>query len=235
MPGCQASLFHLNTEKALQGRLVLFFKLKFLIYIKWNGLCVCVCVCIYTYLLILRCTHRYIYNYIHCCFSVTKLHPTFQPHGLQHARIPCPSLSPGVCLSLCPLSWWCYLTISSSVTPFVFCLQSFPASGSFPMSWLFKSGGQSIRASASASVLPVIIQGWLPLGVTGLISLLSKGVSTVFSSTTVQKHQFFGTQPSLWSSSHIHTWLLEKPQLWLYYTLIGKVMSLFLIHSLGLS
>ena len=192
------------------------------------------CVYIYIYLLILRCTHRYIYKYIHWCFSVTQLCPTFPPHGLQHARVPCPSLSPGVCLSSCPLSWWCYLTVSSSATPFSFCLQSFPASGSFPMSRLFKSGGQSIRASAS--VLPMNIKDWFPLGLTGLVSLLSKGLSTVFSNTTVQKHQFFGAQPSLWSSSHIHTWLLEKPQLWLYNwqsdVFIFNILSRFVIAFL---
>ena len=111
-------------------------------------------------------------------------------------------------LSSCPFSLWCRPTISSSVVPFSSCLQSSPASGSFPMSCLFASGGQSI--GASAWVLPMNIQDWCPLRLTGLISLLSKGLS-VFSSTTVQKHQFFGTQPSLWSSSKIHTWLLEKP------------------------
>ena len=103
----------------------------------------------------------------------------------------------------------CYLTISSSAAPFSFCLQSFPVSGSFPVSWLFASGGQSI--GASASVLPMNIEDWFPLGLTGLISLQSKGLSRVFSDTTVQKHQFFGTQPSLSFNSHIHTWLLEKP------------------------
>ena len=130
------------------------------------------------------------------------------PGGLQHTRLPCPLLSPGVCSNSCPLSWWCYLTISFSATPFSFCLQPFPASGSFPMSWLFTSGCQ---ASTSASVFPMNIQDWFPLGLTGLISLLSKGLSRVFSGTTVWKHQFFSAQPSLWSNSHIHTWLLEKP------------------------
>ena len=101
-------------------------------------------------------------------------------------------------------------SISSSIVPLSSCLQSFPASGSFPMSWLFTSGGQSIGASALASVLPVNIQGWFLLGLTGLISLQSKGLSGVFSNITVQKHQFFSSQPSLWSNSHIHTWLLEK-------------------------
>ena len=130
-------------------------------------------------------------------------------HGLQHARLPCPLLSPGVYSNLCLLSQWCYLTISSSALSFSFCCQPFPASGFFPMSRLFTSGGQSI--GASASVLPVNIQDWFPLGWTGLISLLSKGLSRVFSNTTVQKHQFFGAQPSLWSYPHTHTWLLEKP------------------------
>ena len=123
----------------------------------------------------------------------------------------CPSLLPGVCLSSCLLSRWCHPTISSSVPSFSYCPQSFPASGSFPVSWLFTSAGQSIGASASASVLPMNIQGWFPLGLTGLISLQSKGLSRVFSNTTVQKHQFFSAQLSLWFNSHIHTWLLEKP------------------------
>ena len=104
---------------------------------------------------------------------------------LQHTRLPCPSLSPGVCSDSCPLSQWCHPTISSSAA--FFCLQSFPASGSFPMSQLFASGSQSIRASASTSFLPMNIQGWYLLGLTGLISLMSKGLSRVFSNTTVQK------------------------------------------------
>ena len=120
------------------------------------------------------------------------------PHGLQHTRLPC-SPSPGVCSNSCPLSQWCQTTISSSVVPFSSCLQSFPVSGSFLKSQLFTSGGQSIGASASASVLQMNVQGWFPLGWTGLISLLSKGLSRVFSNSTVQKHQFFGAQPSLWS------------------------------------
>ena len=107
------------------------------------------------------------------------------PHELQHTRLPCPSLSPRVCLNSCPLSRWCHPTISSAVIPFSSCPQSFPASGSFPMSWLFAFGGQSIGASALASVLPMNIQGWFPLGLASLISLLSKGLSRVFSSTTV--------------------------------------------------
>ena len=123
----------------------------------------------------------------------------------------CPSPTPRVYSDSFPLSQGYHPTISSSVVPFSSCLQSFPASGSFPMSCLFASGGQSIGASASASaqVLSVNIQDWFPLGLTGLISLQAKGLS-VFSRTTVQKHQFSSTQPSLWSSSQIHTWLLEK-------------------------
>ena len=146
--------------------------------------------------------------------SCSVISNSLWPHGLQHAGLPCPSLSPGVCSDLCPLSWWCYPTISSSVIPFSFCPQSFPASGSFPKSWLFASGSQSIGASASASVPPMNIQGWFPLGLTGLISFLSQRLSRVFSSSTVHKHQFFSTQPSVWSNSHICMWLLEKPQLW---------------------
>ena len=132
------------------------------------------------------------------------------PHGLQHARLPCLSPSPRACSNSCPLSQWCHPTISSSVIPFSSCLQSFPASGSFPMNWLFTSGGWSIGASASVSVLPVNIQGWFPSRLTGLISLLSKGLSRVFSSTKFKKHQFFGAQPSLQSNSHICIWLLEN-------------------------
>ena len=114
-----------------------------------------------------------------------------------------------VCSSSCPLSPWCHPTISwCSVTPFFSCLQSFPASGSFPMSWLFASGGQSI--GASVLVLPMNIQSWFPLGLTNFISLQSKGLSRVFSSTTVWKHQFSGAQPSSWSTSHLHTRPLEK-------------------------
>ena len=150
------------------------------------------------------------------------------PHGQQHARLPCPSPSPGVCSNSCPLSQWCHPTVSCSVALFS-CPQSFPASGSFPMSWLFASGGQSTGASASASALPVNIQDWFPLGLT---DLLSKGLSRVFSSITVRRHKLFGAQPS---SSHIYTWLLEKPQLWLYRPLSAKWYLCFLIHCLGLS
>ena len=130
---------------------------------------------------------------------------------LKHAGLLCPWLSPGVCWNSFPLSRWCHPTFSSSVSPFSSCPQSFPASRSFPRSQLFASSGQSIGASALASVLPLNIQGWFPLGLTRWISLLSKGLSRDFSSTTVQKHQFFGAQPSFWSNSNIRTWLLGKP------------------------
>ena len=134
-----------------------------------------------------------------------------RPHGLQHAKLPCPSLYPRVCSNLCPLSQWCHPNILSSVTLFSFCLQSFPASGSFLTSRLFSLGGQSIGVSASPSILLMNIQGWFPLGLTGFISLQSKGLSRVFSHTTVWNHQFFCAQPSLCSNSHTCTWLLEKP------------------------
>ena len=113
-------------------------------------------------------------------FSCSAVSDSLRPHGLQHASLLCPSPSPGVCWNSCPLGWWCHPTISSSAVPFSSCLQSFPASGSFPMSQLFASGGQSIGASASALVLPMNIQDWFPLGLTGLISLQSKGLSRVF-------------------------------------------------------
>ena len=134
----------------------------------------------------------------------------FVTHGLKGSRLPCPSLSPGVCSDSCSLSQWCYLTISYSAAPFSFCLQLFLASGSFLMSQLFSSGGQTIGTSASTSVLLMNIQDWFSWGLTGLISLLSKGLSRIFSSTTVRKHLFFSAKPSLWSNSHIQTWLLEN-------------------------
>ena len=134
------------------------------------------------------------------------------PHELQHARFPCPSLSPGVCSNSCSLSWWCHPTILSSLSPFSSCLQPSPTSGSFPVSEFFETGGQGIGASASVSVLPMNIQGWFPLGLTGLISFLSKGLSRVFPSTTVWKHKFFGAQSfsHLLSPTHIYPWLLEN-------------------------
>ena len=137
----------------------------------------------------------------------------FATPWIAAARLPCPSPSPRACSNSCPSSQWCHPTISFSVIPFSSCLQSFPASGSFPMSQFFTTGGQSIGVSASASVLPMNIQDWFPLGLTGVISLQSTGLSRVFSNTTVQKHQFFGAQLSLWSNSLIHTWLLKNHSL----------------------
>ena len=142
-----------------------------------------------------------------CCSVVSD---SLWPHGLQHARHPCLSPSPGASSNSSPLSWWYRPTISSTVFPFSSYLQSFPASGSFLISRFFTSDGQSTGVSASASVLPMNIQGWFPLGWTGLISLQSKGLPRVFSNAIVQKHQFFSAQFSLWSNFHIYTWLLEN-------------------------
>ena len=142
-------------------------------------------------------------------FRPSVMSDTLRPHVLQHTRPPRPSPTPGVHPNPCPLSQWCHPIISSSVVPFS-CLQAFPASGCFHMSQLFTSGGQSTGVSASTSVLPMNTQDWSPLGWTGWISLQSKGLSRVFPSTTVQKHQFFGAQPSLWFNSHIHTWPLDR-------------------------
>ena len=144
-------------------------------------------------------------------FSRSVVSDSLRPHESQHARPPCLSPTPGVYSNSCPSRWWCHPAISSSVVPFSSCPQSLPASESFPVSQLFAGGGQSIGVSASASVLPMNTQDWSPLEWTGWISLQSKGLSRVFSSTTVQKHQFFGAQLSSQSNSHIHTWLLEKP------------------------
>ena len=149
----------------------------------------------------------YVYDGISVQFSRSVMSDSLQSHESQHARPPCPSPTPGVYSNPCPSSWWCHPAISSSVIPFSSCPQSLPASGSFPMSQLFTWGGQS----ASASVLPMNIQDWSPLGWTGWISLQSKGLSRVFSNTTVQKHHYFGAQLSSQSNSHIHTWPLEKP------------------------
>ena len=144
-------------------------------------------------------------------FSHSVMFDSLWAHGLQHTRLPCPLPSPRACSNSCLLSQWCHPTILSSVIPFSSWLQSFLASGSFLMSQLFASGGQSIGASASASVLLMNIQDWFPLGLTGWISLKTKGLSRVFSNTTLQRHQFFGTQLSSQSNSHIDTWPLEKP------------------------
>ena len=138
-------------------------------------------------------------------FSHSVVSNSLQPHGLQYARLPCPSPSHRACSNSCPLSQWCHPTISSSVTSFSSYPQSFPASESFPMSWLFILGGQRTDALASASVLPINIQGWFPLGLTDLISLLSKGLSRALSSTKIQKHQFFGTQQAFFLVLFSHT------------------------------
>ena len=143
-----------------------------------------------------------IYASVQCSRSVVSA--SLQPHGLQHARLPCPPPTLRACSDSSPLTWWCHPTISSSVIPFSSCLQSFPESGSFPMSQFFTSGGQSIGISASESFLQMNIQCWFPLGLTCLISLQSKVFSRIFSSATIWKHQFFSTQPSLWFNSHIH-------------------------------
>ena len=160
----------------------------------------------------LLCIYVYIYNYV-LYFSVAQSCPTLQPNGLQNTRLPCPSLSPRACSDSSPLSQWCHPTIIILCHPLL--LQSFPASGSFPMSQFFISGGQSIGDSASPSVLPMNIQGWFPLEWTGLISLQAKGLSRVFFNTKIQKHQFFSAQPTLWSNTYIHTWPQEKPYPWL--------------------
>ena len=144
-------------------------------------------------------------------FSHLVVSDSLWPHESQHARCPCPSPTPGVHSDSCPSSQWYHPAISSSVVPFSSCPQSLPASKSFPMSQLFVSGGQSTGVSALASFLPKKSQGWSPSEGTGWISLQSKGLTRVFSKTTVQKHQFFGAQPSSQFTSHIHTWLLEKP------------------------
>ena len=149
------------------------------------------------------------------------------PHESQHARLPCPSPSPRDCSNSCPLSRWCHPTILSSVVPSSSCLQSFPASGSFPMSWFFTSSDQSIGVSASASVLPINTQDWFPFGWTGWISLQSKGVSGVFYDTTVQKHHFQGSAfliVQLWHP-HMTTGKTIALTIW---TSVGKVMSLLL-------
>ena len=147
-------------------------------------------------------------------FSHSVVSDSLRPHELQHARPPCPSQIPRVYSNSCPSGRWCHPTISSSVVPFSSCPQSLPASGSFPVSQLFTWRGQSTGVSASASVPPMDTQDRSPSGWTGWISLQSKGLSRVFSNTTVQKYQFFSAQLSSQSNSHIHTWPLEKPQPW---------------------
>ena len=144
-------------------------------------------------------------------FSRSVISDYLRPHESQHARSPCPSPTPRVHSNSCSSSWWCHPAISSSVVPFSSCPQSLPASAFFQMNQLFAWGGQSTGVSASASFLPKNTQDWSPLGWTGWICLQSKGLSRVFSITTVQKHQFFSAQLSSQSNSHMHTWLLEKP------------------------
>ena len=144
-------------------------------------------------------------------FSLSVVSDSLQPHESQHTRPPCPSPTPGVHSDSRPSSPWCHPAISSSVFPFSSCPQSLPAAKSFPMSQLFAWGGQSTGVSPLASFLPQDTQGWSLLEWTNWISLQSKGLSRVFSNTTVQKHQFFGAQPSSQSNSHIHTWPQEKP------------------------
>ena len=155
-------------------------------------------------------------------FNCSVMSDSLRPYESQHARPPCSSPTPGVHSNSCPSSHWCHPATSASVVLFSSCPQSLPASESFPMSQLFASGGQSTGVSALASFLPKKSQGWSPLGWTGCISLHSKGLSRVFSNTTVQKHQFFGAQPSSLSNSHIHTSPLEKPQPWLDGPLLAK-------------
>ena len=154
--------------------------------------------------------------------SRSVMSDSLRPHELQHARPPCPSPTPGVHPDSCPSSQWRHPAISSSVVPFSSCLQSLPASECFPMSQFFAWGGQSTRVSALASFLPKKSQGWSPLEWTGWISLQSKGLSRVFSNTTVQMHQFFDAQPSSQSNSHIHTWPQETPWPWLDEPLLAK-------------
>ena len=153
-------------------------------------------------------------------FSCSVVSSSLWPHELQHARPFCPSPTPGVYPNSCPLSQWCHLTISSSVVPFSSCFQSFPTSGSFQMSQLFTSGGQNIGVSASTSVLLMNTQDWFPLGWTGWISLQSKGLSRVFSNTTVQKHQFFCAQ---------HRW--DRP--WQVHKIDEVVLGPFLLFIIA--
>ena len=153
-------------------------------------------------------------------FSHSVVSDYSRTHGLQHARLPCPPPTQ-VCSNSCPSSWWCHPTMSCSAVPFSSCLRSFPKSGTFQMSF-FTSGGQSNGVSASAPVLPMNIQDWFPLELISWISLQSKGLSRVFCNTTVQKRQFFSTPLSLKSDSYMHTWLLEKPELWLDGPLLAK-------------
>ena len=168
-------------------------------------------------------------------FSCSVMSDSFAIQGLlQHARLPCPLLSSRVCSNSCPLNWWCHPTISSPVTTFSSCLQSFPAPGSFPMSQFFVSGGQSIRALASASVFPMNIQSWFPLGLTGLSSLQFKGLSKVFCNTTIQN--ISSSALSLLYVHFLHPYLTTGKTITLTrWTFVGKVMSLLSNCCLGWS
>ena len=168
-------------------------------------------------------------------FSCSLVSDSLRPHESQHPRPPCPSPNPRVYTNSCPLSLWCHPAISSSIIPFSSCPQSFPASGSFSMSQLFTWCSQSIGISASTSVLPMNMEDWSPLGWTCWISLQSKRLSSVFSNTTVQKHQFFVTKLSSHTNSHIHTWPLKKPYPWLDGPLLAKQCLCFLLCYLGWS
>ena len=169
-------------------------------------------------------------------FSGSVVSNSLPPQEPQNARPPCPSPTPGVHPNPCPSRWWFHPTISSSVIPLSSCFQSFPALGSFLMSHLFTSGDQSIGTSASAWDFPMNIRDWFPLGLTGWISLQSKGLSRVFSNTTVRKYQFLIAQPSLWANFHIHIWLLEKAIASIIPIFLGKVISLsFLMSCLAFS
>ena len=170
---------------------------------------------------------RIIIKYMLLLFSHSVVSNSLWSHGLKHSRPPFPSSSPGVCPSSCSLHQWCPPAISSSDTLFSFCPQSFPASGTFPRNRLFASDDQNTRASASASVLPVDIQGWSPLRLTGLISLLSKGLSEVFSSTTVQRHQFFGGLPSYGPAL---TTVHDRWEVLTVWTFVSRVLSLLSTH-----
>ena len=169
------------------------------------------------------------------CMLLLFRHPvapdSLWSHGLQHSRSAYPSSSPRICPNSHALYWWCHPVISSSDALFSFCPQSFPATGTFPMSYLFTSDDQN--TGASASVLPVNIQGWSLLRLIGLISLWAKGLSGVFSSTTVWRHQFFGILPSLWSNSQNHTWPLGRPWPWLYGPLSAEKCLCFSTHWLS--
>ena len=167
-----------------------------------------------------------LFIYFSVQFSLSVVSDSLRPHGPQHTMLLCPSPTPRACSNSCPSSQWCHPTISSSVVPFSSCFQSFPASGSFPVSQFFASGGQSIGVSASASVLPMNIQDWFPLGWTGWISLQSKGLSRVFSNFTAQKHQFLGVQPFfMFQLSHPYMTTGKTIALTIQ-IFVGKVMSL---------